>query len=333
MIDGCVAASTHPAACGRKGSCDRRVRARGSPREPRRDRQRGEAELARDVGAGQHAVAGDVVRPGRARSDDALQEGLADVVLVDELHGKRRDERWQRHRRAAHEHAEAPAQLREGFGQELPGADRVRPEDDRRAQQVEVELRTGARLGVQEALDLRLLPGVEEVRPGTRGPVLGDSLGVVAVEAVGGDRRGVDETLRAGRGCGPERVERAVDVDRSDRLARHCLPVIMNARCTTMSARGRRPRARPYSIFVQPYSAGSKGRRAMPTISPIRSSCSSGMSPKPKVPVGPVTATVSGAAEAAMRGERPYRAAGRGLRPSPGVACSPACSSACCCGA
>ena len=61
-------------------------RARGDAREPRRDRQRGEAELARDVGAGQHAVAGDVVGPGRAGGDDALQEGLADVVLVDELH-------------------------------------------------------------------------------------------------------------------------------------------------------------------------------------------------------------------------------------------------------
>ena len=73
---------------------------------------------------------------------------------------------------------------------------------------------------VQEALDLGLLLGVEEVRRRTRGPFLGDALGVVAVEAVGGDRRGVDEALRAGRGCGPERVERPFDVDRADRLAR-----------------------------------------------------------------------------------------------------------------
>ena len=165
MIDGRVATSTHSTAGGRKGSSDRRhERARGDAREPRRDRQRGEAELARDVGAGQHALAGDVVGPGRAGGDDALQEGLADVILVDELHAQRRDEHGQRHGRAADELAEAAAQLREALGQEALGADRVRPEDDRRAQQVQVELRMGLRLGVQEALDLGLLLGVEEVR-------------------------------------------------------------------------------------------------------------------------------------------------------------------------
>ena len=213
-----------------------RESARGGAREPRRDRQRGEAELARDVGAGQHALAGDVVGPGRAGGDDALQEGLADVVLADELQrsdgtstGSGTGELWTSSPRRR-------PSWRGRSGTRLLGADRVRPEDDRRAQQVQIELRMGLRLSVQEALDLGLLLGVEEMRRRTRGPFLGDALGVVAVEAVGGDRRGVDETLRAGRGCGPERVERPFDVDRADRLARRVLPVIMNARCTTTSA-------------------------------------------------------------------------------------------------
>ena len=135
------------------------------------------------------------------------------------------------------------------------------------------------------------------------------------MEAVGGDRRGVDETLRAGRGRGPERVERALDVDRADRLARRRAAGDHEREVhDDVGAAERLLRARPaartspwrYSIFVQPCSAGSKGRRAMPTMPPIRASaCSSGISPKPKVPVGPVTATVSGAADAAIRERDP----------------------------
>jgi hypothetical protein len=111
--------------------------------------------------------------------------------------GQRRDEHGHRHGRVADELAEAAAQLREALGQHALGADRVWPEDDRRAQQVQVELGMGLRLGVQEVLDLGLLLGVEEVRSRARGPFLGHALGVVAVEPVGGDRRGVDETPRA----------------------------------------------------------------------------------------------------------------------------------------
>ena len=58
-------------------------------------------------------------------------------------------------------------------------------------------------------------------------------------------------------------------------------------------AAGSRTSPRRYSIFVQPYAAGSNGRRAMPTIRATRSSAwSSGIRPNPNVPVGPVTATV-----------------------------------------
>jgi len=56
---------------------------------------------------------------------------------------------------------------------------------------------------------------------------------------------------------------------------------------------GSRTSPRRYSIFVQPYAAGSNGRRAMPTTRATRASAwSRGIRPNPKVPVGPVTATV-----------------------------------------
>ena len=52
------------------------------------------AELARELGQGDDAVAGDVVRPGRAVAERAPQQRRADVVVVDELqregrHGQR----------------------------------------------------------------------------------------------------------------------------------------------------------------------------------------------------------------------------------------------------
>src|SRR3954470_14008260 len=90
-------------------------------------------------------------------------------------------------------------------------------------------------------------------------------------------------------------------------VSRGAVPVIMNARWTTTSApakacssaAGSRTSPRRYVIFVQPCSSGSKGRRAMPTIRPTpASSWSIGTRPKPKVPVGPVTATVRGAERA-----------------------------------
>jgi hypothetical protein len=79
------------------------------------------------------------------------------------------------------------------------------------------------------------------------------------------------------------------------------VPVIMNARCTIASeprkasikAPGSRTSPRRCSIFGQPCAAGSKARRATPTTRATRlSACSSGASPNPRVPVGPVTATL-----------------------------------------
>src|SRR3954452_2679594 len=78
-------------------------------------------------------------------------------------------------------------------------------------------------------------------------------------------------------------------------------PTIRKARCTTTSAPvnasrkvcASRTSPRRYSIFVQPWLPGAKGRRATPTILSTRSSAwSSGTRPWPNVPVGPVTATV-----------------------------------------
>src|SRR5581483_4299404 len=110
----------------------------------------------------------------------------------------------------------------------------------------------------------------------------------------------------------------------------------MNARWTTASAPAKASRSASgsrtspwrYSILLQPCAEGSNGRRATPTIRPTRrSASSSGISPNPNVPVGPVTATVSASLpiEAAQseslldqladlaRLHRSRRAAGRGL--------------------
>jgi hypothetical protein len=58
----------------------------------------------------------------------------------------------------------------------------------------------------------------------TLGPAWRDVLGeqgrVVGVEAVGGDRGGIDETLRPGIPCGSERVQGASHVDLADGLCR-----------------------------------------------------------------------------------------------------------------
>ena len=75
-------------------------------------------------------------------------------------------------------------------------------------------------LGLQQALELRLLLGVEQPGGGPHRPLLGHPDRIVGVEAVGRHRGGIDEAAGAGRGRGPEGVQRAVDVDRPDRLAR-----------------------------------------------------------------------------------------------------------------
>ncbi len=106
------------------------------------------------------------------------------------------------------------------------------------------------------------------------------------------------------------------------------VPVIKNARCTTTSApanacsstSGSRTSPCRYVIFDQPWSAGSKGRRATPiTRATCGSSSRSGISPYPNVPVGPVTATVSPArALRAMPAPYPRRRRKRAEREEPG---------------
>src|SRR5215213_6141706 len=76
---------------------------------------------------------------------------------------------------------------------------------------------------------------------------------------------------------------------------------IANARCTTTWASFTRPRTLAasvtspwrYSVLRQPRSAGSKGLRAMPRIRlTARDRSSASTMPRPRSPVGPVTATV-----------------------------------------
>ena len=77
---------------------------------------------------------------------------------------------------------------------------------------------------------------------------------------------------------------------------------IANARCTTTSAPFTSARTLAasftspwrYSVFFQPCSAGSNGRRAMPTmLFTARERSSAFTIAIPRSPVGPVTATVS----------------------------------------
>ena len=98
----------------------------------------------------------------------------------------------------------------------------------------------------------------------------------------------------------------------------------MNARCTTTSAPAnaassaagsrtspwRYPSSSSGARLVE--RAAGRSRRCSRSAS---SACSSGISPKPNVPVGPVTATVSGAAEAAIRERDPILLAA----PAPGA--------------
>src|SRR5262245_28728198 len=109
-------------------------------------------------------------------------------------------------------------------------------------------------------------------------------------------------------------------------VAAEAVPSTWKARCTTTSApakaasRAAGSRTSPcrYASLDHPCVAGSNGRRAMPATRPIRSSASSsGISPKPNVPVGPVTATASSGSEAPPIGPtvppgRPLRRGGEG---------------------
>jgi hypothetical protein len=95
----------------------------------------------------------------------------------------------------------------------------VRAEHHRRAQQVQRQLGVRRGLLLQQLLELGLLLRVEQPLGRAGGPVLLHPHRVVAVEAVGRDRRRVDEAARPGVGGRAERVERALDVDRPRGLA------------------------------------------------------------------------------------------------------------------
>ena len=140
-------------------------------------------------------------------------------VLVDELDREVRHGDGNRDRARAKRAHRGRADLAQPLGQQVLGPHRVRAEDDRRAQQVEVELGSRGLLG-QGVLDLGLLLRVEEVVRGAGRPFLGHPDRVVAMKAVGGDRGRVDEPLRPGGRRRAHRVQRALDVDLADRLPR-----------------------------------------------------------------------------------------------------------------
>ena len=99
------------------------------------------------------------------------------------------------------------------------GADCVRPEDDRRSEQIQGDRRIRVGLLSQQLLELGLLLRVEQPSGRAGRPLLGHPDRIVGMKAVGGDRRGVHEPLGAGVGGRTECVHRALDVDRADRLA------------------------------------------------------------------------------------------------------------------
>jgi hypothetical protein len=80
------------------------------------DRHGGETELAGDVDAGDHAVTGDVVRPGWTHPHDAQQERLTDVVFVDELHRHIGDQGGERNRSGSTATASRAATVFSGSG-------------------------------------------------------------------------------------------------------------------------------------------------------------------------------------------------------------------------
>ena len=92
MTAGCPTTSAQPSTSGaREGRAASAVTARlRRAGEEAGHGHRREPELADDVRGRQHAVASDVVGAcGRARSGDAQQQRLTDVVLVDECTGSR----------------------------------------------------------------------------------------------------------------------------------------------------------------------------------------------------------------------------------------------------
>ena len=139
--------------------------------------------------------------------------------FVDELHREIGNRDRDGHGQPVGEAERALGERRQRGGQRLLRADGVRPEDDRRAEQIQRETRIGVGLLAQQLLELGLLLRVEQPGGRPHRPVLGHPDRVVGVEAVGRDRRRVHEAVGAGAGGRPERVQRSLDVDLADRLA------------------------------------------------------------------------------------------------------------------
>ena len=87
--------------------------------------------------SGQDTVTGDVVGAWRPGTDDALKERLAHVVLVDELHRHRRHDDRDRHRQPGGCRGHRPAHRGQRPRKQVLGAEGVRAEDDRRAEQIQ----------------------------------------------------------------------------------------------------------------------------------------------------------------------------------------------------
>jgi hypothetical protein len=95
---------------------------------------------------------------------------------------------------------------------------RPRPGDEAGAEDVGLDLAAGEHL-VEHRLQLGLLRRVVEAVAAAGRDRLGERLRVARVEAVGGNRGGVDETAHAGRGRRFEGVARALEIDAAGRLA------------------------------------------------------------------------------------------------------------------
>ncbi len=184
------------------------------------DPQRGEPQLAGHVGRAEQAVARDVVRARRTGADRAQLEGLAHVVLVHQLEQEVRHRSGDAHGQRGQGPTGGTHQRREQRRDVGLGPDGVRPDHDRRPQQVQVEPGQVGHLLGDAGLELGLLLGVEQVGRRAGRPVLVHAQRVVGVEAVRRDRRGVHEPPRPGRARGAEGVDGAVDVDLAGDLAR-----------------------------------------------------------------------------------------------------------------
>ena len=217
MTAGVLRASAHPADWGRNGRRQRTARAAAgaAPAGHRHGRQ---AELARDVGPGEHPVARDVVGAGRPGPHDAGEDRPTDVVLVDELDGEPGDRRRQPHRPSAGVQATPPRRRARGeeAGTSLaPTVCGPSTIDGRRR----YSSTSGCRAGLaEEPLQLGLLLRVEQVGGRPDRPVLGQQVRVVGMEAVGGHRRHVHEPAGAGVRRRLQCVQGPVDVDGPGRL-------------------------------------------------------------------------------------------------------------------